>query len=109
MVFTRHRVASAAVFAALAAGLPGALAVDPLGSAATGVTVRVTPPALSPPGCPDPNPAWGCGPFGAGQGSPASTNGSRESSRRPARSRSSVTFVGCGASCLPKARPASLE
>lgn len=68
MFFTRHRVASAAVFAVLAAGLPGALAVGPPGPAVTGRTASVTPPALSPPGCPDPNPAWGCGAIGAGQG-----------------------------------------
>jgi hypothetical protein len=114
MFLKRRLAASVAVFAALAIGPAAALAVVPQMASGGRTTITVTGPLLGSLGCPYPNPAWGCGPYGAARSGPASPNLSSEPrvpviSRRPEGSSSSVTIVGCGASCMPGTRPVLLK
>jgi hypothetical protein len=96
MFIKRRLGALAAVVVALAVGVPVASA-----SAAT-----IPGHWIVPSSCAVTNPATGCAPYWAPQGSPASTNRTSEArfpflSGRLAGSPSWVTIRGCGKSCRP--------
>jgi hypothetical protein len=74
MFLKRRLAASVAVFAALAIGPAAPLAVVPRMASGGRSTMTVTGPLLGSLGCPHPNPAWGCGPYGAVQSGPALPN-----------------------------------
>jgi type 1 fimbria pilin len=104
MFLKRRLGVLAAVVAALAVGAFVASAVGAFEASASAATMPGQ--WIVPSSCAVTNPATGCAPYWAVQGSPVSTDRSSEArfpflSGRLAGSPSSVTIRGCGKSCRP--------